>query len=99
MPGATVDLSSTVWLGYLFALVVLVVASRAVHQGRFAPRLLLVVALIVFVERVFSPFAGGEADPTWLGLHVAGALVALALALACAASLRATRPRRTAMPL
>lgn len=99
LPGAAVDLSSTDWLGYLFALVVLVVASRAVHQGRFAVRLLLVVALIVFVERLFSPFATGNAASATYGLHLAGALLGLALALACAASLRATRPRRSALPL
>lgn len=99
LPGATVDLSSTEWLGYLFALVVLVVAARAVHQGRFAVRLLLVVALIVFVERVFAPFAVGNADGGTYGLHLAGGLLGLALALACAASLRATRPRRSVLPL
>lgn len=99
VPGAAVDLSSTEWLGYLFALVVLVVAARAVHQGRFAVRLLLVVALIVFVERVFAPFAVGNADGGTYGLHLSGGLLGLALSIACAASLRATRPRRSAMPL
>lgn len=99
VPGAAVDLASTEWLGYLFALVVLIVAARAVHQGRFAVRLLLVVALIVFVERVFAPFATGDADAASYGPYLAGALIALALALACAASLRVTRPRRSALPL
>lgn len=99
VPGAEVDLASPEWLGYVFALVVLVVASRAVHQGRFAVRLLLVVALIVFIERAFGPFALGNVDPTSLGLHAATALVAIALALACAASLRATRPWGSALPL
>jgi hypothetical protein len=99
VPGASIDLGSTEWLGYLFALVVLVVASRAVHQGRFAVRLLLVVALIVFIERAFAPFATGSADAASYGTSLAGALVALALAIACAASLRATRPRRSALPL
>lgn len=101
VPGATVDLASPDWLVYVFALVVLTVAARAVHQGRFAVRLLLVAALITFVERAFTPFALGISDQTSLGLHATAALLALALALTCAASLRATRPRtaRGALPL
>lgn len=95
VPGATVDLGSPEWLVYVFALVVLVVAARAVHQGRFAVRLLLVVALITFVERAFTPFALGIEDTTSLGLHAVGALMALGLALTCAASLRSTGPARS----
>jgi hypothetical protein len=98
VPGATVDLASPDWLVYLFALVVLVVAARAVHQGRFAVRLMLVVALIVLIERAFTPFALPGLDTTSVGLHAAAALVALALALACAASLRSTRPRSARGP-
>jgi hypothetical protein len=90
VPGVTVDLVSPAWLVYVFALVLLVVASRAVHGGRFAIRLLMVVALIYFMERAFTPFALGIADPISLGLHLMGALVALALALASAAAVRAT---------
>jgi hypothetical protein len=89
VPGVTVDLASPEWLVYVFALVLLVVASRAIHGGRFAIRLLLVVALIYFLERAFTPFALRIADPVSLGLHMLGALVALALALASAAALRA----------
>jgi hypothetical protein len=99
VPGAAVDLSSPDWLVYVFALVVLVVAARAVHQGRLAVRLLLVVALIVFVERAFTPFVLPDVDTTSIGLHAAAALVALALALTCAASLRSTRPRGPRGPL
>lgn len=90
IPGVSVDLSSPEWLVYVFALVLLVVASRAVRGGRFAIRLLMVVALIYFLERAFTPFALGIADPISLALHLAGALVALALALASAAALRGT---------
>jgi len=99
VPGATVDLGSPEWLVYVFALVVLIVAARAVHQGRFAVRLLLVVALITFVERAFSPFALAVDDTTSLGLHAVAAILALGLGIACAASLRATRSPRSAAPL
>ncbi len=94
VPGATIDLASPEWLAYVFALVILVVAARAVRQSRLAVRLLLVVALITFVERAFTPFALGIEDTTSVGLHGAAALVALGLALACAASLRVTGRRR-----
>lgn len=90
VPGVSVDLASPEWLVYVFALVLLVVASRAVHGGRFAIRLLMVVALIYFLERAFTPFALRITDPVSLALHLTGALVALALALASAAALRAT---------
>lgn len=99
VPGTAVDLASPDWLVYVFALVVLTVAARAVHQGRFAVRLLLVVALITFVERAFGPFALGVTDPTSLGLHASAALLALGLAITCAASLRATRSRIARGPL
>jgi hypothetical protein len=89
VPGVTVDIASPAWLVYLFALVALVVAARAVHGGRFALRLLLALALIYFVERAFSPLALRIADPVSLGLHLLGAFVALALALATAGALRA----------
>lgn len=94
IPGVTVDLSSPDWLVYVFALVLLVVASRAVHGGRFAIRLLLIVSLIYFLERAFTPFALRVADPVSLGLHLVAALLALVLALASAAALRATRSPR-----
>jgi hypothetical protein len=90
VPGVTVDLASPEWLVYVFALVLLVVASRAVHGGRFAIRLLMIVALIYFLERAFTPFALQLSEPVSLGLHLGAALVALALALASAAALRAS---------
>lgn len=95
VPGVTVDVASPAWLVYVFALVLLVVASRAVHGGRFAIRLLLVVALIYFVERAFTPFALRLEDPVSLALHLLAAFIALALALASAAALRAGKRLRT----
>ncbi|MGH2377154.1 MAG: hypothetical protein ACRDGT_01620 [Candidatus Limnocylindria bacterium] len=96
VPGVSVDLASSAWLVYVFALVLLIVASRAVHGGRFAIRLLLVVALIYFMERAFTPFALRIAEPVSLALHLLGALMALALALVSAAALRASS--RAAQP-
>ena len=84
--GLTGDSSG--WLVYLFAVVILVVATRAVHGGSLAPRLLLALALIFFIERSFSPFALRVIDPVLLGLHGLAALIALALALATAAAIR-----------
>ena len=84
---------SSGWLVYLFAVVVLVVATRAVHGGSLALRLLLVLALIFFVERAFSPFALRVIDPVLLGLHGLAALISLALALATAAAIREGRGR------
>jgi len=73
---------------YLFALVILAVATRAVHGGTVALRLLFALALIFFVERAFSPFALKIADPVQLGLHGLAAFVALGLALATARAIR-----------
>ena len=89
--GVTGDSSG--WLVYLFAAVVLTVATRAVHGGSFALRLLLVLALILFIERAFSPFALRVVDPVALGLHGSAALISLALALATAAAIRGGRGR------
>lgn len=79
---------SSGWLVYLFALVVLTVATRAVHGGSFALRVLFALALIFFIERAFSPFALRVIDPIALGLHGLAALISLALALATAAAIR-----------
>ena len=87
---------SSGWLVYLFAVVVLVVATRAVHGGSLALRLLLALALIFFVERAFSPFALRVIDPVLLGLHGLAAIISLALALATAAAIREGRGRRPA---
>ncbi len=92
--GLTGDSSG--WLVYLFAVVILVVATRAVHGGSLAPRLLLVLALIFFIERSFSPFALRVIDPVLLGLHGLAALIALALALATAAAIREGGDRQRA---
>lgn len=88
VPGAAVDLASTEALGYVFALVVLVVAARAVHGRRVPLRLLVAVSLITFVERAFTPFVLGTDDALPLGLHVGAAVLALVLAFASAGALR-----------
>ncbi|HEY6203886.1 MAG TPA: hypothetical protein VI056_12705 [Candidatus Limnocylindria bacterium] len=79
------------WLVYLFAIVVLTVAARAVHGGTLALRLLLATALLLVIERAFSPFALRVVDPFALVLHELAAFVALALALACASAIRGRR--------
>ena len=76
------------WLVYLFAIVVLTVAARAVQGGTLAIRLLLATALLLVIERAFSPFALRVLDPLALVLHELAAFVALALALACAQAIR-----------
>jgi len=79
------------WLVYLFAVVVLTVAARAVHGGTLALRLLLATALLFVIERAFSPFALRVVDPIALVLHELAAYVALALALASASAIRGRR--------
>lgn len=79
------------WLVYLFAIVVLTVAARAVHGGTLALRLLLATALLFVIERAFSPFALRVVDPVALVLHELAAFIALALALACAQAIRGQR--------
>jgi hypothetical protein len=85
---------SSGWLVYLFAVVALTIATRAVHGGRLALRLLAITALIFFVERAFSPFALKVIEPVQLGLHGLAAFIALALALATASAIRAGPARR-----
>jgi hypothetical protein len=84
---------SSGWLVYLFAVVALTVATRAVHGGRIALRLLTALGLIFFIERAFSPFALKVIDPIVLALHVLAAFVALAVALASASAIRNSRGR------
>ncbi len=84
---------SSGWLVYLFAVVVLTVATRAVHGGRLALRLLAITALIFFMERAFSPFALKVIDPVVLGLHGLAAFVSLAVALSAASAIRGSRAR------
>lgn len=80
---------SSGWLVYVFAVVILTVATRAVHGGSLGLRLLFALALIFFVERAFSPFALKVVDPVQLGLHGLAAFISLALALATAGAIRA----------
>lgn len=89
---------SSGWLAYLFAVVVLTVATQAVHGGALSLRLLFILALIFFIERAFSPFALRVLDPVALGLHGIAALVSLALALATASAIRTGASRRTPAP-
>jgi hypothetical protein len=96
VPGVTVDLASPSWLVYVYALVVLLVAAVAVAGGRLPIRLLLVVSLILFLERAFTPFLGAPPDPISLALHLSAAVVALVLAVVCVAALRSRGPQRAA---
>ena len=84
---------SSGWLVYLFAVVLLTVATRAVKGGLLALRLLAITALIFFMERAFSPFALRVVDPVVLGLHGLAAFVALAVALSAASAIRGSRAR------
>ena len=89
---------SSGWLAYLFAVVILTVATRAVHGDRLSLRLLFVLALILFVERAFSPLVLRLTDPVQLGLHALAAFVALALALATAGAVRGGGPGSARRP-
>ncbi|HEY8656166.1 MAG TPA: hypothetical protein VIN34_05480 [Candidatus Limnocylindria bacterium] len=84
--GVTGDASG--WLAYVFAVVLLSVATRAVHGGGLALRLLLAAALLFFIERAFSPVALRVLDPVSLLLHGLAVFLALALALATASAIR-----------
>ncbi|HEU5288746.1 MAG TPA: hypothetical protein VFV20_10105, partial [Candidatus Limnocylindria bacterium] len=84
---------SSGWLVYLFAVVALTVATRAVHGSRIALRLLTATALLFFIERAFSPFVLRVLDPIALALHLLAAFTALAVALASASAIRGARPR------
>jgi hypothetical protein len=76
------------WLVYLFAAVVLAVAARADDGIKVALRSLIAIALILFIERSFTPFFMQEPEPVVLALHAAGAFVSLDLALVTAAAIR-----------
>jgi hypothetical protein len=90
---------SSGWLVYLFAAVALTVATRAVKGGRLALRLLAITALIIFMERAFSPFALRVVDPVVLGLHGLAAFIALAVALSAASAIRGSAtPTDAQMP-
>ena len=76
------------WLVYVFAAVALAVAAQAVHGTKLALRSLVVIALILFLERSFTPFFMRQPDPIVLALHAVGSFVSLSLALATAAAIR-----------
>src|ERR1700716_2522521 len=76
------------WIVYIFAAVALAVAARAVHGAKFALRALIGIALILFIERSFTPFSMREQDPIVLALHAVGAFASLAVALVTASVIR-----------
>jgi hypothetical protein len=84
----TITNEGTGWFVYLFAVVALSVASRAVQGAKLALRSLIAIALILFIERSFTPFSMREQDPVVLALHAIGAFVSLALALVTANVIR-----------
>ena len=87
------------WIVYVFAAVALVVAARAVHGGKIALRALIAIALILFLERSFTPFSMREQDPIVLALHAVGAFVSLAVALVTASVIRGgPAPHRASVP-
>jgi hypothetical protein len=89
----TVDLAAPDWLVYLYALAVLVISAFAVSGRRLSLRLLLLVCVILFLERILTPLLvpTSTLDATSLALRAIGALLALALAVVSAAALRAGR--------
>ena len=84
----TTSLDGSGWIVYLFAAVMLSVAARAVHGAMLALRALIGIALILFLERSFTPFSMREQDPIVLALHALGAFASLALALVIASVIR-----------
>jgi hypothetical protein len=76
------------WFVYVFAALALSVAARAVQGATLALRALIAIALILFIERSFTPFSMREQDPIVLALHAVGAFVSLALALVTAGVIR-----------
>jgi hypothetical protein len=87
------------WIVYVFAAVALAVAARAVHGGKVALRALIAIALILFIERSFTPFSMREQDPIGLAQLAVGAFVSLAVALVTASVIRGgPAPRRASVP-
>jgi hypothetical protein len=76
------------WFVYVFALIALLVGARAIRGAKLALRALIAIALILFIERSFTPFSMREQDPIVLALHAVGAFVSLALALVTAGVIR-----------
>ena len=61
-------------------------------------RALIGIALILFIERSFTPFSMREQDPIVLALHAVGAFASLALALVTAGVIRGgSASKRTSM--
>ncbi|HEY7624624.1 MAG TPA: hypothetical protein VIA63_06320 [Candidatus Limnocylindria bacterium] len=81
------------WLVYFFAGVAVIVAVRAMNGARLVLRALIGIALVLFLERSFTPFAMREQDPIVLALHALGAFTSLALALVTANAIRGGPPR------
>lgn len=84
----TTSFDGSGWFVYVFAAIVLSVAERARHGAKLALRALIGIALILFLERSFTPFSMREQDPIVLALHALGAFASLALALVTAAVIR-----------
>ncbi len=84
------------WIVYVFAAVSLMVAARAVHGAKLALRALIGIALILFIERSFTPFSMREQDPIVLALHAVGAFASLAVALVTAGVIRGGSASRQA---
>ncbi|HUG56301.1 MAG TPA: hypothetical protein VMJ92_04410 [Candidatus Limnocylindrales bacterium] len=81
---------STGWVVHAFAAGVLLVGALGVRGSPSALRALLVVAPILFVERVVSPFASGALGTASLVLHALAALAAVGLALAAFGAIRSS---------
>jgi hypothetical protein len=75
------------------AAVAVAVAVRAMSGAKLVMRALIGVALVLFLERSFTPFAMREQDPIVLALHALGAFTSLALALVAANAIRGGPPR------
>ena len=87
------------WIVYVFAAVALMVAARAVHGKKLALRSLIGIALILFIERSFTPFSIREQDPIVLALHAVGAFASLAVALVTAGVIRGgSAPHQASVP-
>jgi hypothetical protein len=87
------------WIVYVFAAVALMVAARAVHGRKLALRSLIGIALILFIERSFTPFSMREQDPIVLALHAVGAFASLAVALVTASVIRGgSAPHQASVP-
>jgi hypothetical protein len=86
------------WIVYVFAAAALAVGARAMQGSKVALRALIGIALILFIERSFTPFSMREQDPIVLALHAVGAFVSLAVALVTASVIRGgPAPRRASV--